>query len=409
MRRLQIIALTVVLGVFFASCSKKSNPVSGSSTPDESNGRISIYNDEAYLSADVTSLNDSIPIDPVSLGKSSAFHGFSLRLVSEIKPPKVNGQQVQATSVSLNGSYAYISYNMRGDQYTGAIEVVNLGNGNPKVVSRATFKDTDVNSITYFNNEVCMAEATGDVAYNPPAIAEVLDLNNGKLDLKRDIRSQLASYAATSVTDGNGNIYVTTGSTGGLYTLTQDSLKVRSYVQLADARWVALSSQYLVVVQGGGNLSTFDPYSGSLLKTYSFAGTNIPESKSTVRIMGGKALIAAGDGGVQLMNLADGKSVGSIPRTIVPGLDSSVTVTNAVDGSGQYIFISNGEAGVYAAQASQSLDNLSGDSAIALTVVGKLRFGTQESVNHVAFDGSTLVVASGLGGVKIVRFFAGTP
>jgi hypothetical protein len=402
MKRSQIIGLAIILGTFFASCSKKSNPVS--SAPDQSNSRISIYNDETYLNTDVTALDDSIPIDPVTLGKSSAFSGFSLRLVAEVKPPVVGGEQVQATSVSLNGSYAYISYNMRGDQYVGAIEIMSLGNNKAKVVSRATFKDTDVNSITYFNNRVYMADATGDAAYDPPAVAEILDLNNGKLDLKGDIRSQLASYAATSVISGNGNIYVTTGSTGGLYTLTQDSLKIKSYVQLADARWVDVSSDYLVVVQGGGNLSTFDPNSGSLLKTYSFPGTDIPESKSTVRIIGGKALIAAGDGGVQLMNLADGKIVGSIPRTVVAGLDSSVTVTNAVDGSGEYIFISNGEAGVYAAQASQSLDNPSGDTPITFTVIGKLRFQTQESVNHVAFDGSTLVVASGLGGVKIVRF-----
>ena len=78
------------------------------------------------------------------------------------------------------------------------------------------------------------------------------------------------------------------------------------------------------------------------------------------------------------------------------------SVTNAVDASGQYVYISNGEAGVYVAQASQALENLSGDTPISLTVLGKLRFSSQQSVNHVAFNGSTLVVASGLGGVKIV-------
>jgi hypothetical protein len=102
------------------------------------------------------------------------------------------------------------------------------------------------------------------------------------------------------------------------------------------------------------------------------------------------------------MNLASGKIVGSIPRTIVSGLDPSVTVTNAVTGAGQYIFISNGEAGVYVAQSSQTLEDMTGDQSITLTVLGQLQFSNLQSVNHVAYNGSSLVVASGLGGVKVV-------
>jgi len=398
------ILLGLAVGISLSGCSK-SNPLSSNGTPSESNSRVSIYNDETYLNENLTALDDSIPVDAVTLGKWSAVNRFSLRLVAQITPPRIQGQQVQATSVSLNGSYAYISYNMKGNQYLGAIEVVDISNSSrPRVVSRATFKDTDVSSICYFNNQVYMAEATGDAAYSSPAVAEVLDLINGKLDLKGDTRADLSSYAATSITAGNGKIYATTGSTGGLYTLTQDSLKEVSFVTLSDARWVDFNSQYVVVVQGGGKLSILDPGTGSLVNTYSFPGTDIPESKSTVRVIGGKALIASGDGGVQLMNLADGKIVGSIPRVIVRGLDSSVTVTNAVDASGQYVFISDGEAGVYAATASQSLDNMSGDTPITFNILGKLRFQSQQSVNHVAFNGSMLVIASGLGGIKIVRF-----
>ena len=103
------------------------------------------------------------------------------------------------------------------------------------------------------------------------------------------------------------------------------------------------------------------------------------------------------------MNLATGKVVGSIPRTVVSGLDPSLSVTNAVDGAGKYIYISNGEAGVYVATASQTLEDMTGDQTVTLTVLGKLRFANLQSVNHVAFDGSTLVIASGLGGVKVAN------
>jgi hypothetical protein len=36
-------------------------------------------------------------------------------------------------------------------------------------------------------------------------------------------------------------------------------------------------------------------------------------------------------------------------------------------------------------------------------MLGKLRFGTQESVNHVAYKSNHLFIAAGLGGVKIVK------
>jgi hypothetical protein len=402
MKHIQAITLCIVLGFVVWGCSKSSNPISSDETPSESDGRTSIYNDDTYLNTDVTDLNDSVIVDPSGTRKGYGVQAFSMRLIAQISPPKVSKQQVQATSVSLNGSYAYISYNMVGNPYLGAIDVVSISGTRARTVSRATFTDTDVSSIVYFNNKVYMAEATGNVAYYPPAIAEVLSLSSGKLTLKGNIRSQLSSFVATCAAAANGKIYGTTGNAGGLYTLSQDSLKVLSYTPLTDARWVDTDAQYAAVVQGGGKISVFNVNSGSLLNTYSFTGTGIAESKSTVRVIGGKALIAAGDGGVKLMNLATGKVVGSIPRTIVAGLDSSLSVTNAVDGAGQYIYISNGEAGVYVAQASQALENSSGDTPITLTVLGKLRFSSQQSVNHVAFNGSTLVIASGLGGVKVV-------
>jgi hypothetical protein len=403
MKHIPEITLFIGLGLVLWGCSKSSNPISSDETPTESDGRTSIFNDDTYLNTDVTDLNDSVIVDPPGgTRKGYAVQAFSMRLIAQISPPKVSKKQVQATSVSLNGSYAYISYNMVGNPYLGAIDVVSISGTRARTVSRATFTDTDVSSIVYFNNKVYMAEATGNVAYYPPAIAEVLSLSSGKLTLKGNIRSQLSSFVATCAAAANGKIYGTTGNAGGLYTLSQDSLKVLSYTPLTDARWVDLDAQYIAVVQGGGKLSTFDVSSGSLLNTYSFAGTGIAESKSTVRVIGGKALIAAGDGGVKLMNLATGTIVGSIPRTIVAGLDSSLSVTNAVDASGQYVYISNGEAGVYVAQASQALENLSGNTPISLTVLGKLRFSSQQSVNHVAFNGSTLVIASGLGGVKVV-------
>ncbi|HEY6952262.1 MAG TPA: hypothetical protein VI758_07630 [Bacteroidota bacterium] len=386
----------------FISCAKN-NPTS----PSDTSGRISVNNNEQDLNLRVIVKNDSVTVDSVSgLRKGSQTQAFSMTLVAEISPPVVNGQSLQATSVSLSGQFGYIGYNLRGNTYAGGVDIVQLkGTKSATIRSEATFNDTKVSSVSFDNNtgNLYLAEACGNPVFGSPAVAEVMKTSGNKLSATGGVQSVLTSFVATSIAVGSGKIFATTGNTGGLYTLTTDSLKSQSFSPITDARWVDFDANYIAVVQGGGHLTVFNAVTGNLINTFTFTGTSIPESKSTVRIIGGKALIAAGDGGVKLMNLATGTIVGSIPRTIVAGLDSSLSVTNAVDGSGQYIYISNGEAGVYVAHASQALENPSGDTPIALTVLGKLQFASLQSVNHVAFDGSTLVIASGLGGVKVVN------
>jgi hypothetical protein len=396
----------VLLGLaLVAGCFKDNGLDPSPGIPDQTNGRITVINDETRLAARLIDANEIIAVDPAPLGKAGSPQAFSLRLLAEITPPVVNGNAVQATSVVLNGKYAYVSYNMAGSAYIGAIDVIQVKDGTkPMIKSEATFTDTDISSICVDIGHVYTATATGNPAFDSPSIVEALGVNGGgKLDLSGNKRRVLTSYVATSVCVSNGTIYATTGNTGGLYALAPDTLGITSFSSLSDARWVDTDDSRVVVLQGTpGRIAVFDKATGSWLNTFSFSGATIAESKSTVRVIGGKALIAAGDGGVKLMSLTDGSIVGSLPRLIVSGLDPSRSVTNAVDGALQYIFISNGEAGVYVAQASTALEGLTGTSPINLTTLGQLRFQNLQSVNHVAFDGEILIIAAGLGGVKIV-------
>lgn len=396
-------ALTFIL----FGCSKDS-PVNTGGVADQTDGRITVTNDEAKLNTRVTTKNDTIVVDTVGLRKSSKVQAFSMTLIAEISPPVVGGQTLQATSVSLNNKFAYISYNLQGNTYAGGVDVVQLKGGkNATIVSNAYFNDTKVSSVCYdpTTTNIYLAEASGNPSYAYPATVELMKTQGNKLSLAGNLRTVLTSFVTTSVTVVNNSVYATTGNTGKVYILSTDSLKVNPLsFPLPDARWVDFdpTTFTLAAVQGGGQMYVFSLASFILGKTYTFTGTSIPESKSTVQVIGGKALIAAGDGGVVLMNIATGKVVGSIPRAIVTGLDPSLSVTNAADGAGQYIYISNGEAGVYIAQSSQTLEDRTGDTPITLTLLGRLQFATKQSVNHVAFDGSTLVIASGLGGVKVV-------
>ena len=414
MRKLAI-ALICVVALVHVSCSNSMGP------GDQSNGRISITNNAGVLASRVTYLNDSIPIDNVGVGypsapvpfasasisrSSAASQGaFNLHLKAEVAPPSIGGQMLQATSVSIVGNLAVVSYNMVGNPYMGGVDVIDISNKNhPVLTSEALFQNTDVSAVTTSGINVYLAEATGDTGFASPAVAEVVTLVGNQLVLTGNTRTGLSSFAATSVAFGT-RVYATSGDAGSLFILNPATFAVTSSIPLADARWVAVGGGQVAVVQGlPGKLAVYNESNMSLVGSWPFKGADIAQSKSQAELVGGKAFIAAGDSGVQVLNPLTGAFLGQVPRPNPDslGLSPSVVVTNAVAIDQDLMFISNGEAGVYLAQGSQAFST-SGTGAQTITMQGKLRFGNLQSVNHVALQSGILIVAAGLGGLKIVQ------
>ena len=401
----RIIVILLAVTFVIIGCEQSSSPIypPAENPGDLANDRLSITNDPVILGSRITLLSTDVPIDNSSLYKNAGRVAFSLTLVAEIDPPTVQSQVVQATSVDLKSSVAVISYNMRGTQYLGAVDFVNLKGGhNAEIRSSVAFADADINAVTWDGSFVYVAEASSDTSLPAPGCVERLFTVNGWFTLTFNDRYPLTSYAGTGAFVWDNTVYLTTGNTGGLHTFSKTPFLEQNAASLDDARWVARDNTYLAVVQGTpGRVTVYK--NGVYHNTFPFDGSRIAESKSTVEVLAGKAIIAAGDGGVKIMNLETGTIVGSLPRAVVAGLDTSVTVTNAVSAYEQYIFISNGEAGVYVALASTNLNNATGDQPITLTLLGRLQFGQLQSVNHVVYDGKYLIVAAGLGGVKVVQ------
>ncbi|NIM49167.1 MAG: hypothetical protein GTN62_04475 [Gemmatimonadales bacterium] len=380
---------------------------------DQSDGRITITNDQTELDVRVRYLDAEVPIVPVAgavparASAASQLRAFSLRLKAEVLPPAIDGQVLQATAIAMRGDRATVSYNVRGDQYLGGIDVFNISEkSRPKLRSEALFNDTDINSVAIDEGNVYMATATGDPSYPYPAVLEVMQLRSEKLVLEGNQSVPLTSFAATSVVIPAKTVYATSGSAGALTAIDQGTLTPTSSIDLHDARWVDVAGGKVVVVQGTpGQISVYDEQTLQLLGQYGFTGADIPESKSTVAVVGGKAFIAAGTGGVQILSVNTGAVVGSIPLPdpAALGLDPSVVVTNAVAVDGDLVFISNGEAGVYVAQGSQSFDETGSEEQQQITLLGKLQFDDLQSVNHVAIKNNYLIIASGLGGLKTVE------
>jgi hypothetical protein len=407
-----------VLAFIQLACESESVGPAAPGPGNQANDRIAIVNDSATLAAGVTYYDEEVPVDASGVGypaaamsASLAFASrapLSLRLRAEVSPPVVSGQALQATSVSMVGDRAVVSYAMRGAEYIGAIDVFDVSNKNrPVLRSRASFQNTDINAVSTYGSLVLAAEATGDAGFDAPAVLEVMYLQGNNLILNGNWRLPLSSYAGTSATVSGSRGYATSGDNGGLFVIDASSYPAITIdsISLHDARWIAVGEGKIVAVQGTpGQLSVYNESTRAPLGTFSFTGADIPESKSTVELVGGKAFIAAGAGGVQILSATTGTVVGSIPRPdpAALGLDPAVVVTNAASVDRDLLLISNGEAGVYVAQGSQDFAASGSETAQQIMMLGKLRFANLQSVNHVALRNNYLIIAAGLGGLKIV-------
>ena len=388
---------------------------------DQANERLTITNSWFLLVGRVAHPNQPVPVvsNPSGSQAFSAATALSaapvtLTLITEIDPPIVDGEVVQATSISLDGGdKAMVSYNMRGAPRLGAIDyITKLTSSQPVLSSEILFNDSDISAVTTDGAYVYAAVATDDPGFAFPAVFERIQLKNDKFTLQDNDRIPLTSFSGTSAVRTSNEIYATSGDEGSVFAFTKAQLDPLGEFPLHDARWVAWdkAGARVVVAQGTpGQISVFAEgefpgASMNLLNTFPFPGADVPQSKSTVDIAGGKAFIAAGPDGVQVVCLDDGQIVGSVPRPDPAslGLDPSVVVTNAVAVDKDLMFISNGEAGVYVAQGSEEFKDTACTAQQQITVLGQLQFNNLQSVNHVEYENDHLIIAAGLGGVKVV-------
>ena len=412
--------ITVLLSALLFSCKNTDSPVGPVDEPDITNGRITVTNGTIALDSRVQYFNDlNIPVDTAGLKKGQSparVAAFSLRLRAQVSPPVSGGTTLQATHVAMDGNYAYVSYNVQGNTYLGGVDVFDISDKRrPRLISQAIFRTTDVSALYYSNitgpDKLYLAEATSDTGFYyagipVTAVLEEITLSNRRLTLTSR-RVGVKSFAATDVKVTGGKVFVTSGSVGGLTILSQTTLQEVSpngFNGFDDARAVDIyGASSIVAMQGTpARLRKYDVVTNAFQTSYTVGGAMIAESKSTITVLFNRCLVAAGDGGTKVVDLQTGTVTDALPRAIVTGIDSSLTVTNAVSVNNKLVFLANGEAGVYVVQSAVDLETTAA-GATNLTLLGKMQFGSAQSANFVASKNSLLFIATGLGGLKIVE------
>ncbi|SHH38571.1 LVIVD repeat-containing protein [Flavobacterium johnsoniae] len=361
---------------------------------DQSLDSITITSDQNTLNQRLDYTNSGvIAIENGSLTGKTAENtvtSFPLVQIAEIKPPvDANGKTLQASHVTVNGNYAYVSYITRGDVYSGAIDVIDVSDPyKPKLVTSALIPNTDITSLTYSNGSLIIGAAK-DVDKDPllgsnPAVVFNMPLSSGLLTDKLTT-NYLESRVTTDVAANTSNYFAVTGDNGSLFKISTSTKAVTGKTAMADLRSIALTSDKVVTLSGTKGVNIYNQTTLALQKSFT-TSTDVSGAKRTMDIDGTKLLVSEGPNGLGVYDI----NTGSKLQTIAISAAGEDNVTNAVSVNDGYAFLANGALGLNVYQPGTQY-----------SLLGSV--GITGSSNYVKSSGNYIYVASGTGGLKIIK------
>ncbi len=350
----------------------------------------------------VIGIKEAPEVDPASIkgasinAASDVASNIPLVLIAEISAPVYNGTTLKATHVAINGDYAYVSYNVEGSTYLGAVDVINISDPQKPVIElEAILPNTDVSSVSYYNNTLYIAGASNsyDSDESNPAVLIKMELENG-LPTDNVSLINMPSYVATDVIANASGVYGVSGDNGDLAKYDLNSNELIKSVSLSDLRALGEYDNKIIVLSGTEGVHVYD--ANNLNETNKFSTSqDIAESKRTLDFYDNNVLIAEGKKGLGIYNINTGNSTAVIDLPIITDvdIDQNEVVTNAVTVEKDHIFMANGAGGLAVHDLINGVSNIS-------------KTGTLEidgSTNYVKSADGYIFVASGNGGFKIIK------
>lgn len=322
---------------------------------------------------------------------------YPLTLLAQILPPTYAGRgQLTATHVDVDANYAYVSYNVPGAEYFGAIQVIDISDPyNPSVTSQLLYLNTDVNSIAYDNGFIYAVggvDAESSVTATSNSVLARIACIAGKMNTATGITYAFqAGYNANDVFVDALNVYVTSGKQGTLTAYDKNNLLVTNEVSYPDLRSVSVDNGNIAVLDAGSGIhvlnSMFQPVKDIPIST-DFG----PESKKTIDFMGDKIVVSEAGKGAGIYSYASSSLLEYLPILLSPtGVSQSDINTNAVAFNEGIILMANGGAGLCLAE-----DKGNGNELYGIIEL-------DGSTNFVASKGDYIFAASGMEGMYIIK------
>ncbi len=382
--------LLLVVAIILAGCGR------GDLVGPGNEDRIVVSNDEEELNKRITYfVDEQSPNQPKSQVGKFSYQSLSsqepqLKLRAEVAAPVVNGHTLHASHLTFDQRRTYVAFHTVNSAYRGAIEIYDVQNiAQPRILSQALFKDTDITIAAKQDGKLFVAEATDSEhssQFDSPACLEIIELQNGALTNKSE-RYDLPSFNANDVACFDSTIFVTTGTTGGtLSFFSNHSMELVHQIRMDRAKAVAKSNNYIVLLEGTGTrLHLYRRKTWQFEKTIEVGCENFFQAKSELDVVDNVAYLSGPTCGLMIVDLKSGKVTNAL-RPSGTGRTNAISVTE--DG---LVFVANGSAGLL-------MGKISGTD---VQVIGSAQF--DGSTNYVAARGNNVFVANGVGGLKILE------
>ncbi|MEP1778341.1 hypothetical protein, partial [Reichenbachiella sp.] len=190
MKIVKIIKLFCLMAGFaLIGCSEEED-----SQINNKNGDLVVNNNSEDLSVRILVTSDTVDvISDDSNGKTEKT--FTLIKTSELSSPEVNGETLMANSLDMRNSLIAVSYNLRGDVYGGAVDLMVLSGDNLKLTSQVVAGNADVNATYFDGSRLYLAgAATGS---DSTAYIYQLIVKDNKLVTESAMFSWLGGHTAT--------------------------------------------------------------------------------------------------------------------------------------------------------------------------------------------------------------------
>ena len=345
----------------------------------------------------ITNLDDEcyVPGDDCSPGYGNV-PVFSL--VAEVASPSIDGEKLSATSVQVIDNMAYVTYHLNGEEYGGAIEVIELDQlGVPKIKQQLSSSDYDFNELKLADNETfgnqrkmwvvgAQRLSSSETIKTPAIMAEFTLADKLIKEESIDAVVDIDGYSGNSVQSLDDVVLVTSGSNGGISVIDNGSSSVSSFTSLEFMKYLVVSDEYIISLTAS--------ITGAQLQSYSVASSDLstPErvadlgqidpydGKLVLTVDDEEIYVACGTSGLKIYDTETLEEIADYET--VDG------ITNGVVTDDDFVYLANGSGGLEIVKKH------------SLTKLGVYDF--DGSANYVAVQDGYIFIVNGTGGLKIL-------
>ncbi len=399
-KAIQLVYLFTGLLVFF-SCTDEATIFI-----DEQKSSIIPERDAVALEASVSFANAGvldISIDQNYSGKrmgkavEELAGNYPMTLIGQVLPPSYGPvTSLTAAHVYVENDFAYVAYNTAGEDYAGAIDIIDVSDPNdPRVTSRIVYTNADINSLQYsdgFLYAVGGLDATASFTASTNSFVTKIPVFGGVMDTDAGViyGFQAGDNATDIAIDGN-EAFVTSGKNGSITVYNTKNLDIKKEESYEDLRSLALFENRLALLDADIGIRVLDDN----LKPKSEITIDSDfglYTKRTVAFDGDQIIVAEGSKGAGVYSYDSGNLLQYIPIITDPiNPPTGDIVNNAVAVNEDMVLMANGGAGL-------SISDDKGDTAEPYGVIQ-----INGSVNYVQTKGDYAFAASGQEGLQIIK------